>query len=57
MTSTAAAYDARAADYIAALGSMDAVHPVDRATVDAWPRRLRARCSTRAAAPATGRST
>lgn len=36
MTSTAAAYDARAADYIAALGSMDAVHPVDRATVDAW---------------------
>lgn len=30
------AYDARAADYIAALGSMDAVHPVDRAIVDAW---------------------
>lgn len=30
------AYDARADEYIAALGSMDAVHPVDRAIVDAW---------------------
>lgn len=30
------AYDTRAEEYIAALGSMDAVHPVDRAIVDAW---------------------
>ncbi|SDO38979.1 Methyltransferase domain-containing protein [Microbacterium sp. ru370.1] len=30
------AYDARADEYIAALGSMDAVHPVDRAIVNAW---------------------
>lgn len=30
------AYDARADEYIAALGTMDAVHPVDRAIVDAW---------------------
>ena len=30
------AYDARADEYIAALGSMDAVHPVDRSIVDAW---------------------
>lgn len=34
MSSTA--YDLRADEYIAALGSMDAVHPVDRAIVDAW---------------------
>lgn len=34
MSSTA--YDARADEYIAALGSMDAVHPVDRSIVDAW---------------------
>lgn len=36
MTSTADAYETRAADYIEALGSMDAVHPADRAIVDAW---------------------
>ncbi|WP_295853914.1 class I SAM-dependent methyltransferase [uncultured Microbacterium sp.] len=30
------AYDTRAEEYIAALGSMDAVHPVDRTIVDAW---------------------
>ncbi|KEP75001.1 SAM-dependent methyltransferase [Microbacterium sp. SUBG005] len=34
MSSTA--YDLRADEYIAALGSMDAVHPVDRAIVEAW---------------------
>lgn len=34
------AYDARADEYIAALGTMDAVHPVDRAIVDAWAARL-----------------
>lgn len=34
MSSTA--YDLRADEYIAALGSMDAVHPVDRAILDAW---------------------
>lgn len=33
---TPAAYDARADEYIAALGTMDAVHPVDRSIVDAW---------------------
>jgi SAM-dependent methyltransferase len=33
---TPAAYDARADEYIAALGTMDAVHPVDRRIVDAW---------------------
>ncbi|OZD56680.1 SAM-dependent methyltransferase [Rhodococcus sp. 06-1477-1B] len=38
MTSTA--YDARADEYIAAFGSMDAVHPVDRAIVEAWARGL-----------------
>ncbi|MFK4483978.1 class I SAM-dependent methyltransferase [Curtobacterium sp. AB7] len=31
-----AAYGARAAEYTAVLGSMDAVHPDDRALVDAW---------------------
>lgn len=31
-----AAYDGRAAEYAALLGSMDAVHPADRALVDAW---------------------
>ncbi|BFM24776.1 class I SAM-dependent methyltransferase [Microbacterium sp. che218] len=36
MSSTA--YDARADEYIAALGSMDAVHPVDRRIVDMWAR-------------------
>ncbi|MFJ4037151.1 class I SAM-dependent methyltransferase [Microbacterium sp. NPDC090007] len=36
MTSTTSAYEARAQEYIDALGSMDAVHPVDRAIVDAW---------------------
>lgn len=36
MTSTTAAYEARAQEYIDALGTMDAVHPVDRAVVDAW---------------------
>lgn len=36
MSSTAAAYEGRAEEYIAHLGSMDAVHPVDRAIVDAW---------------------
>lgn len=30
------AYDARATEYIATLGTMDAVHPVDRSIVDAW---------------------
>ncbi len=30
------AYETRADEYIAALGTMDAVHPVDRAIVDAW---------------------
>jgi len=34
MSSTA--YDARAEEYIAALGTMDAVHPVDRGIVEAW---------------------
>ncbi|MDU0366617.1 class I SAM-dependent methyltransferase [Microbacterium sp. KSW4-17] len=33
---SAIAYEARADEYITALGSMDAVHPVDRAIVDAW---------------------
>ncbi|MEJ8283772.1 class I SAM-dependent methyltransferase [Curtobacterium citreum] len=31
-----AAYSARAEEYAAVLGSMDAVHPDDRALVDAW---------------------
>lgn len=34
MSSTA--YDARADEYIDALGAMDAVHPVDRSIVEAW---------------------
>jgi len=34
MSSTA--YDARADEYIDALGTMDAVHPVDRSIVEAW---------------------
>ncbi|WP_144783158.1 bifunctional 2-polyprenyl-6-hydroxyphenol methylase/3-demethylubiquinol 3-O-methyltransferase UbiG [Microbacterium sp. BH-3-3-3] len=34
MSSTA--YDARADEYIDALGTMDAVHPVDRSVVEAW---------------------
>ncbi|WP_295839936.1 class I SAM-dependent methyltransferase [uncultured Microbacterium sp.] len=33
---TPAAYDARADEYIAALGTMDAVHPVDRRIVETW---------------------
>lgn len=33
---TATPYDARADEYIAAFGSMDAAHPVDRSIVDAW---------------------
>jgi len=43
MASSTAAYDARAAEYIAALGSMDAVHPTDRAIVDAWATTVRGR--------------
>ncbi|WP_150953634.1 class I SAM-dependent methyltransferase [Microbacterium testaceum] len=37
---SATAYDARADEYIAALGSIDAVHPVDRSVVEAWAARV-----------------
>lgn len=36
MTDVATAYAARAAEYAAALGVMDAVHPSDRQVVDTW---------------------
>ena len=36
MPTATAAYDARAAEYIDLLGSMDVVHPADRQLVDTW---------------------
>lgn len=40
MTSTAAAYAARAGEYADVLGSMGAVHPSDRELVETWARRV-----------------
>lgn len=38
MTEVSAAYSSRAAEYIAAVGTMDAVHPDDRRLVEQWAR-------------------
>lgn len=43
MSNTTAAYSARADEYTGVFGSMSAVHPSDRAVIDAWAERIAGR--------------